>query len=164
MIMARNRLHSLKKFLGRPWQLDRRPIIVDAGTFNGRKGNKYPMLSEPRPAYHGIKPAGDLWTFCRRDPPCGGWAARNWPRAVAVQRVPSFSRHRDLAAAHAEALRQRQAWRNPRRHAAVAGVRYAGIASDQYTISPQIPLRRERARVHLQPEGRHEAGVKLVSN
>src|SRR5439155_516115 len=30
-------------------------IIVDAGTFDWSKDNKYPMLSEPRPEYHGIK-------------------------------------------------------------------------------------------------------------
>ena len=47
-------VHSLTKFLaGHGNSLG--GIIVDAGTFDWSKDNKYPMLSEPRPEYHGIK-------------------------------------------------------------------------------------------------------------
>src|SRR5258708_32420905 len=47
-------LHSLTKFLGGHGN-SIGGIIVDPGTFAWSKGNKYPMLSEPRPEYHGIK-------------------------------------------------------------------------------------------------------------
>src|SRR5712672_3397243 len=47
-------LHSLTKFLGGHGN-SIGGIIVDAGTFDWSKDNKYPMLSEPRPEYHGIK-------------------------------------------------------------------------------------------------------------
>jgi O-acetylhomoserine (thiol)-lyase len=47
-------VHSLTKFLGGHGN-SLGGIIVDAGTFDWSKDNKYPMLSEPRPEYHGIK-------------------------------------------------------------------------------------------------------------
>src|SRR6201981_3527690 len=47
-------VHSLTKFLGGHGN-SLGGIIVDAGTFDWAKDNKYPMLSEPRPEYHGIK-------------------------------------------------------------------------------------------------------------
>src|SRR3978361_2169774 len=47
-------VHSLTKFLGGHGN-SLGGIIVDAGTFDWSKENKYPMLSEPRPEYHGIK-------------------------------------------------------------------------------------------------------------
>ena len=47
-------VHSLTKFLaGHGNSLG--GIIVDAGTFDWSKDSKYPMLSEPRPEYHGIR-------------------------------------------------------------------------------------------------------------
>ena len=47
-------VHSLTKFLGGHGN-SLGGIIVDAGTFDWSKDDKYPMLSEPRPEYHGIK-------------------------------------------------------------------------------------------------------------
>ena len=47
-------VHSLTKFLGGHGN-SIGGIIVDAGTFDWSRDNKYPMLSEPRPEYHGIK-------------------------------------------------------------------------------------------------------------
>jgi O-acetylhomoserine (thiol)-lyase len=47
-------VHSLTKFLGGHGN-SIGGIIVDAGTFDWSKDNKYPMLSEPRPEYHGIE-------------------------------------------------------------------------------------------------------------
>src|SRR5215207_6696982 len=46
-------VHSLTKFLGGHGN-SIGGLIVDAGTFNWSRGGKYPMLSEPRPEYHGI--------------------------------------------------------------------------------------------------------------
>ena len=47
-------VHSLTKFLGGHGN-SLGGVIVDAGTFDWSKDNKYPMLSEPRPEYHGIR-------------------------------------------------------------------------------------------------------------
>src|SRR3569832_1080277 len=47
-------VHSLTKFLGGHGN-SIGGIIVDAGTFDWSTGNKYPILSEPRPKKHGIK-------------------------------------------------------------------------------------------------------------
>ena len=47
-------VHSLTKFLGGHGN-SLGGIIVDAGTFDWSKDNKFPMLSEPRPEYHGIR-------------------------------------------------------------------------------------------------------------
>src|SRR5207302_9372759 len=47
-------VHSLTKFLGGHGN-SLGGIIVDAGTFDWSTDSKYPMLSEPRPEYHGIK-------------------------------------------------------------------------------------------------------------
>src|SRR6202165_3981320 len=46
-------VHSLTKFLGGHGN-SIGGLIVDAGTFNWSRENRYPMLSEPRPEYNGI--------------------------------------------------------------------------------------------------------------
>ena len=46
-------VHSLTKFLGGHGN-SIGGMIVDGGTFNWSRGGRYPMLSEPRPEYHGI--------------------------------------------------------------------------------------------------------------
>ena len=46
-------VHSLTKFLGGHGS-SIGGLIVDGGTFNWSRENRYPMLSEPRPEYHGI--------------------------------------------------------------------------------------------------------------
>ena len=46
-------VHSLTKFLGGHGN-SIGGMIVDGGTFNWSREGRYPMLSEPRPEYHGI--------------------------------------------------------------------------------------------------------------
>ena len=46
-------VHSLTKFLGGHGN-SIGGMIVDGGTFNWSRERRYPMLSEPRPEYHGI--------------------------------------------------------------------------------------------------------------
>ena len=46
-------VHSLTKFLGGHGN-SIGGVIVDGGTFNWSREGRYPMLSEPRPEYHGI--------------------------------------------------------------------------------------------------------------
>ncbi len=108
-------VHSLTKFLGGHGN-SIGGIIVDAGTFDWSKDNKYPMLSEPRPGISRHQAPGDVWQFrlCDRLPRAR--PARPRPRAVAVQRLHDPHRHRDAAAAHAEALRECEGGRGiPRR-------------------------------------------------
>lgn len=47
-------VHSATKFLGGHGN-SLGGIVVDAGTFDWSRDGRYPMLSEPRPEYHGIK-------------------------------------------------------------------------------------------------------------
>ena len=93
-------VHSLTKFLGGHGN-SIGGLIVDGGTFNWSREKRYPMLSEPRPEYHGIVLHETFGNFafaiaCRVLEP-----ARHRPGAFAVQRVPHPHRHRDAAAAHA---------------------------------------------------------------
>ena len=90
-------VHSLTKFLGGHGN-SIGGIIVDAGTFDWSKDNKYPMLSEPRPEYHGIKLQETFGNFAFAIACRVLGLARSRARAVAVQRVPDPHRHRNAAA------------------------------------------------------------------
>ena len=114
-------VHSLTKFLGGHGN-SIGGMIVDAGTFNWSRGGRYPMLSEPRPEYHGIVLHETFGNFafaiaCRVLEP-----ARHRPGAVAVQRLPDPHRHRDAAAAHAAPLRQRASRRRMAGEASEGGL------------------------------------------
>ena len=98
-------VHSLTKFLGGHGN-SIGGMIVDGGTFNWSREKRYPMLSEPRPEYHGIVLHETFGNFAFAIA-CRVLALRDiGPGAVAVQRVPHPHRHRDAAAAHAAPLRQ----------------------------------------------------------
>ena len=99
-------VHSLTKFLGGHGN-SIGGMIVDGGTFNWSRENRYPMLSEPRPGIQRHRAARDLRQFRLRHRLPGARPARHRAGAVAVQRVPDPDRHRDAAAAHAAPLRQR---------------------------------------------------------
>ena len=55
-------IHSLTKFLGGHGN-SIGGMIVDAGTFDWSRDDRYPMLSKPRPEYHGIVLPRDLRQF-----------------------------------------------------------------------------------------------------
>src|SRR6266567_842153 len=125
-------VHSLTKFLGGHGN-SIGGIIVDAGTFDWSKDDRYPMLSAPRPEYHGIKLHETFGNFafaiaCRvlglRDigPALSPFNA--FLILTGVETLPlRMQRHCDNAKAIAEYLSG---------HAAVAGVNYAGLASAKY--------------------------------
>ncbi len=141
-------VHSLTKFLGGHGN-SIGGIIVDAGTFDWSRDNKYPILSEPRPEYHGHQIARDLRQFRLRDRLPRARPARSRPGAVAVQRLPDPDRHRDAAAAHAAALRQREGGGGMavEAHPDVAWVSYAGPARRPLPrLAQQICARRAQAR------------------
>ena len=84
------------------------------------------QISDAERAAAGIsrhQAAGDVWQFRLRHRLPRARPARSRPGAVAVQRLPDPHRHRDAAAAHAEALRQRQGGRRIARRPSGGGVR-----------------------------------------
>ncbi|MGC2779717.1 MAG: aminotransferase class V-fold PLP-dependent enzyme, partial [Bradyrhizobium sp.] len=124
-------LHSLTKFLGGHGN-SIGGIIVDAGTFDwAGSGDKYPMLTAPRPEYHGIKLQETFGNFafaiaCRvlglRDlgPALSPFNA--FLILTGIETLPlRVQKHSDNAKAVAEYLS---------RHPAVAAVSYAGLPED----------------------------------
>ena len=148
-------VHSLTKFLaGHGNSLG--GIIVDAGTFDWSKDNKYPMLSEPRPEYHGIRIQETFGNFafaiaCRvlglRDlgPALSPFNA--FMILTGIETLPlRMQKHCENAKAIAEFLAG---------HAAVAAVELRRACRRQIQQSgAQICPEGRRRGVHLQPQGR----------
>src|ERR1700678_4418444 len=125
-------VHSLTKFLGGHGN-SLGGIIVDAGTFDWSKDNKYPMLSEPRPEYHGIKIQETFGNFafaiaCRvlglRDlgpaiSPFNAFLILNGVETLSLR----MQRHCDNALVIAKHLAN---------HSQVSWVSYAGLEDNRY--------------------------------
>jgi O-acetylhomoserine (thiol)-lyase len=158
-------VHSLTKFLaGHGNSLG--GIIVDAGTFDWSKDNKYPMLSEPRPEYHGIRIQETFGNFafaiaCRvlglRDlgPALSPFNA--FLILTGIETLPlRMQRHSENALAVAEWLSKRPE---------VAWVSYAGLPSDKYNaLAKKYAPKGAGAVLTFGLKGGYDAGVKLVSN
>jgi len=158
-------VHSLTKFLGGHGN-SIGGIIVDAGTFDWSKDNKYPMLSEPRPEYHGIKLQETFGNFafaiaCRvlglRDlgPALSPFNA--FLILTGIETLPlRMQKHCENTKAVAEWLSA---------HPAVASVNYAGLASDKYNnLARKYAPKGAGAVFTFSLKGGYEAGVNLVSN
>ena len=158
-------VHSLTKFLGGHGN-SIGGIIVDAGTFDWSKENKYPMLSEPRPEYHGIKLQETFGNFafaiaCRvlglRDlgPALSPFNA--FLILTGIETLPlRMQKHCDNAKAIAEFLSG---------HRAVASVNYAGLPGDKYNnLARKYSPKGGGAVFTFSLEGGYDAGVNLVSN
>src|SRR5450755_4568317 len=158
-------LHSLTKFLGGHGN-SIGGIIVDAGTFDWSKGSKYPMLSEPRPEYHGIKLQETFGNFafaiaCRvlglRDlgPALSPFNA--FLILTGIETLPlRMQRHSDNALAVSDWLSKRPE---------VAWVSYPGLAGDKYnTLAKKYVPKGCGAVFTFGLKGGYDAGVKLVSN
>ena len=158
-------VHSLTKFLGGHGN-SLGGIIVDAGTFDWSKDNKYPMLSEPRPEYHGIKLQETFGNFafaiaCRvlglRDlgPALSPFNA--FMILTGIETLPlRMQKHCENAKAIAEWLSA---------HPAVASVNYAGLAGDKYNnLARKYAPKGAGAVFTFSLKGGFEAGVNLVSN
>src|SRR6187399_671360 len=155
-------VHSLTKFLGGHGN-SLGGIIIDAGTFDWSTGGKYPMLSEPRPEYHGIKLQETFGNFafaiaCRvlglRDlgPALSPFNA--FMIQTGIETLPlRMQRHSDNAKAVAEWLST---------HAAV---NYAGLANDKYhALARKYAPKGAGAVFTFSLKGGYDAGVSLVSN
>ena len=157
-------VHSLTKFLGGHGN-SLGGIIVDAGTFDWSKGNKYPMLSEPRPEYHGIKIHETFGNFafaiaCRvlglRDlgPALSPFNA--FMILTGIETLPlRMQRHCDNALRVAQWLKG---------HDKVAWVNYAGLEGDpSYNLYRTYSPKGAGAVFTFGVKGGYEAGVAMVN-
>ncbi len=158
-------LHSLTKFIGGHGN-SIGGVIVDAGTFDWSRDNKYPILSEPRPEYHGIKLQETFGNFafaiaCRvlglRDLGAALSPFNAFLFLTGVETLPlRMQRHCDNARAVAEWLAA---------HSAVNEVNYAGLPGNRYNdLARKYAPKGAGALFTFTLKGGYEAGVNLVSN
>jgi len=158
-------VHSLTKFLGGHGN-SLGGVIVDAGTFDWSRDSKYPMLSEPRPEYHGVKIQETFGNFafaiaCRvlglRDlgPALSPFNA--FLILTGIETLPlRMQKHCDNAKAVAEWLKN---------HPAISAVHYAGLAGDKYnSLARKYAPKGAGAVFTFSLKGGYQAGVSLVSN
>ena len=158
-------VHSLTKFLGGHGN-SIGGIIVDAGTFDWSRDNRYPVLSEPRPEYHGLKLHETFGNFafaiaCRvlglRDL---GPALSPFNAFLILTGIETLGlrvqKHCDNAKTVAEWLSK-----NP----AVAWVNYAGLEGDRYhNLARKYTPKGAGAVFTFGLKGGYDAGKKLVSS
>jgi O-acetylhomoserine (thiol)-lyase len=158
-------VHSLTKFLGGHGN-SIGGLIVDGGTFNWSRGGQYPMLSEPRPEYHGIVLHETFGNFafaiaCRvlslRDigPALSPFNA--FLILTGIETLPlRMQRHCENAQAVSEWLAA---------HSKIAWVSYPGLPGDRYhNLAKRYCPAGAGAVFTFGLKGGYEAGVKLVSN
>ena len=158
-------VHSLTKFLGGHGN-SIGGLIVDAGTFNWSREKRYPMLSEPRPEYHGIVLHETFGNFAFAIA-CRVLALRDIGPALSpfnafliltgIETLPlRMQRHCDNALAVAQWLAK---------HPSVAWVSYPGLADDRYyKLAKRYVPKGAGAVFTFGLNGGYDAGVKLVSN
>src|SRR5467141_4330535 len=158
-------VHSLTKFLGGHGN-SLGGIIVDAGTFDWSKDNKYPMLSEPRPEYQGIKIQETFGNFAFAIA-CRVLSLRDLGPALSpfnafliltgIETLPlRMQRHCDNATTVATWLSH---------HDKVACVSYPGLPGDRYHgLAKKYVPKGAGAVFTFGLKGGYDAGVKLVSN
>ncbi|HET6195745.1 MAG TPA: aminotransferase class V-fold PLP-dependent enzyme, partial [Acetobacteraceae bacterium] len=158
-------VHSLTKFLGGHGN-SIGGLIVDGGTFNWSREKRYPMLSEPRPEYHGIVLHETFGNFafaiaCRvlalRDigPTLSPFNA--FLILTGIETLPlRIQRHCDNALAVAQWLVGQPQ---------VAWVSYPGLAGDRYhKLAKKYVPKGAGSVFTFGLKGGYDAGVKLVSN
>ena len=158
-------VHSLTKFLGGHGN-SMGGLIVDGGTFNWSREGRYPMLSEPRPEYHGVVMHETFGNFGFAMA-CRTLALRDIGPAISpfnaflilmgIETLPlRMQRHCDNAKAVAEWLV---------RHDKIAWVSYPGLAADRYnSLARKYVPKGAGAVFTFGLKGGYEAGVKLVSS
>jgi O-acetylhomoserine (thiol)-lyase len=158
-------VHSLTKFLGGHGN-SIGGLIVDAGTFNWSRDERFPMLSQPRPEYHGIVLHETFGNFAFAMA-CRVLALRDLGPALSpfnafliltgIETLPlRMQRHCDNALAVAQWLRD---------HRQIAWVSYPGLPGDRYhdLARAYVPMG-AGAVFTFGLKGGYDAGVRLVSN
>jgi O-acetylhomoserine (thiol)-lyase len=158
-------IHSLTKFLGGHGN-SIGGMIVDAGTFDWSRDDRFPMLSKPRPEYHGIVLHETFGNFAFAIA-CRVLALRDMGPAISpfnsfliltgIETLPlRIQRHCDNALAVAQWLSG---------HNKVAWVSYPGLTGDRYHGLARKYLPKGAGSVFtFGLKGGYEAGIKLVSN
>jgi O-acetylhomoserine (thiol)-lyase len=158
-------VHSLTKFLGGHGN-SIGGVIVDGGTFNWSREKRYPMLSEPRPEYHGIVLHETFGNFAFAIA-CRVLALRDLGPALSpfnafliltgIETLPlRMQRHCDnaLAVAHWLANQREVAW-----------VSYPGLVGDRYhNLAQKYVPKGAGSCFTFGLKGGYDAGVRLVSN
>jgi O-acetylhomoserine (thiol)-lyase len=158
-------VHSLTKFLGGHGN-SIGGLIVDAGTFNWSRDKRYPMLSQPRPEYHGIVLHETFGNFAFAIA-CRVLALRDIGPALSpfnafliltgIETLPlRIQRHCDNALLVAQWLQA---------HEQVAWVSYPGLRGDRYhNLAKRYVPAGAGSVFTFGLKGGYDAGVKLVSN
>jgi O-acetylhomoserine (thiol)-lyase len=158
-------VHSLTKFLGGHGN-SIGGMIVDGGTFNWSREDRYPMLSQPRPEYNGMVLHETFGNFAFAIA-CRVFGLRDIGPALSpfnafliltgVETLPlRMQRHSENALAVAEWLVK---------HSKVAWVSYAGLPTDRYNqLAKKYCPKGAGAVLTFGLKGGYDAGVKLVSN
>jgi O-acetylhomoserine (thiol)-lyase len=158
-------VHSLTKFLGGHGN-SIGGAVVDAGTFNWSRGKRYPMLSEPRPEYHGIVLHETFGNFAFAVA-CRMLALRDIGPALSpfnafliltgIETLPlRMQRHCDNALVVANWLVD---------HPKIAWVSYPGLKGDRYhNLARKYVPKGAGSVFTFGLKGGYDAGVKLVSN
>ena len=156
-------VHSLTKFLGGHGN-SVGGVLVDAGTFDWSKDNKYPSLSEPSPSYNGLKIHETFGNIAfaiaarvlgLRDlgpsiAPLNSFLILTGIETLALR----VQRHSDNALAVAKFLES---------HPAVSWVSYAGLESaPDHALQQKYSPKGAGAVLTFGVKGGYEAGVKLV--
>jgi len=158
-------VHSLTKFLGGHGN-SMGGVIVDAGSFNWSRDGRYPMLSEPRPEYHGIVLHETFGNFAFAIA-CRVLGLRDLGPAISpfnafliltgIETLPlRMERHcqNALSVAH---------WLSD--HREVNWVSYAGLPGDRYhNLARKYVPKGAGAVMTFGLRGGYDAGIKLVEN
>ncbi len=156
-------VHSLTKFMGGHGN-SMGGAIVDGGTFNWSREGRYPMLSEPRPEYHGIKLHETFGNFAFAIA-CRVLGLRDLGPAISpfnafmiltgIETLPlRMQRHSDNALAVAKWLSE---------HDEVTWVSYAGLPGDRYhNLARRYAPKGAGAVLTFGVRGGNEAGIRIV--
>ncbi len=158
-------VHSATKFLGGHGN-SVAGIIVDGGKFDWSASDKYPTLSEPNPAYHGMK-LHETFGEIAFAIACRVISLRDLGPALApmnafliitgIETLPlRMARHCENALKVAEYLKS---------HDAVSWVSYAGLKDDpSHELMQKYAPKGAGSVFTFGVKGGYDAGVKLVNN
>src|ERR1700724_1601945 len=141
-------------------------MVVESGRFDWSQGNRFPSLTEPEPAYHGLKFFENF----------GDFAFTTKARAVALRdfgpTLSPMNAFLTLTGVETLHLRMDRHVENARKvaeflahHPKVAWVSYAGLeSSPYYQLARKYVPKGAGAVFTFGVKGGYEAGIKLVEN
>ncbi|MCU0831796.1 MAG: O-acetylhomoserine aminocarboxypropyltransferase [Rhizobiaceae bacterium] len=156
-------VNSLTKFIGGHGN-SMGGIIVDGGTFNWSASNKFPLMSEPRPEYNGVKLHETFGNFAFAIA-CRVLGLRDLGPAIAPMNAfliltgsETLSLRMEKHCANAMAVAQ---WLE--KHPGVAWVNYAGLPGNpNNALQKKYSPKGAGAVFTFGVKGGYEAGVKLI--